>query len=59
MVEMWSCKGCSYHKSEQGCTKKNGCYFIPAIIRLEKLLNPWPNELNEPTSNQQSKPKTY
>jgi hypothetical protein len=33
------CKECDYRGDENGCRRKIGCVFIPAIIRLEKLLS--------------------
>ena len=36
MYKVWSCENCS-HKSGNDCVRKNGCYFLPAIVRLEEL----------------------
>jgi hypothetical protein len=33
------CKECNYRSEENECRRRSGCVFIPAIIRLEKLLS--------------------
>lgn len=33
------CEGCPFTGSKDKCTRKNGCVFVPAIIRLCKILN--------------------
>lgn len=33
------CKECNYRDADNGCKRKSGCIFIPAIIRLEMLLS--------------------
>ncbi len=33
------CKDCEYFESKELCSRKKGCYLIPAIVRLNKLLS--------------------
>ena len=44
LVKMWSCENCSYYAGERGCTKRSGCDFIPALIRLEEMLTGFDSE---------------
>ncbi|MGQ9679427.1 MAG: hypothetical protein ACUVV4_01455 [Candidatus Bathyarchaeia archaeon] len=35
------CVGCEYFNPELLCSRRKGCYIIPAIVRLDRLLRTW------------------